>query len=127
MDTSDPMEPQHRSTPKPTGTRPKVEPVMPGPRAFGPEDLYQARLRQIHGTYQQDFRQVKSAKEARKLRENLYRQLEDAESSYKLILRHPNILKLSPEDLRQLFQDTPRARTRSQTKAQSQIQDRMKQ
>ena len=118
-------EPQHHSSPKPTGTIPKAQPETPARRAFGPEDLYQARLQQIHGTYQNNFRQVKSSKEAKKLRENLYLQLEDAERSYKMILRHPNLMKLSPEDLRQLFQE--RAQTRSQTNTQSQIKDKKKQ
>ena len=127
MDGTEPLEPQHRSTPKPTGTRPKAGPENIGAKAFGPEDLYQARLQQIHGSYQQSFKLVKSSKAAKKLRENLYQQLEDAERSYKMILRHPNILKLSPEDLQQLFRDSPASRTRSQTTAASEIQVKKKQ
>ena len=126
LDMSDPREPQHRSTPKPTGTTPKQQPERQERTAFGPEDLYQARLAQIHGDYQDNFRKVKNSKEAKRLRVNLYQQLEDAEQSYKMILKHPNILKLSPEDLRQLFRDAPSARTRSHTGPPSSIQVKKK-
>ena len=113
------MEPLHHSTPERTGTKPKSQPDNLTPRvdrkeeepnaAFGPEDLYQARLAQIHHKYQQDFKQVTNPKEAKHLRQSLYKQLEDAETSYKLILRTPRLMELSPEELKQHFrtQATP--------------------
>jgi hypothetical protein len=96
-------QPGHHSTPTNTGARPK-EPANQEPlplyRAFGPEDLYQARLQQIHSEYNSAFQQVKDSKTAKKLRHQLLQQLQDAETSFKLVKKRPDILQLSPEQLK---------------------------
>jgi hypothetical protein len=53
--------PAHHSTPTNTGARPKESAYQEPPplyRAFGPKDLYQARLQQIHNNYQKEFQQA---------------------------------------------------------------------
>ena len=61
LDETPPGPPLHQSTPESTGTRPKLRPPMeagnqfPGTDElyppFGPHDLYQARMQQIHRRY----------------------------------------------------------------------------
>ena len=101
-------DPNFHSTPTSEGARPKTRLMTDQteqlPRAFGPEDLYQARLQQLHNAYQKDFQQVRNAKDAKRLRIQLYQQLQDAETSFKMIQRRPDILQLSPDQLQQLFQ-----------------------
>ena len=97
-------QPEHHSTPTNTGARPK-EPTNQEPfplyQAFGVEDLYQARLQQIHSEYNNEFQKVKDSKTAKKLRAKLFQQLQDAETSFKLVKKRPDILQLSPEQLKE--------------------------
>jgi hypothetical protein len=68
---------------------------------FGPHDLYQTRLQQIHRRYQEQFTKTHEEKERGILRKQLYQNLEDAETSFKLLLKNPEMMKMTPEQLQQ--------------------------
>jgi hypothetical protein len=63
--------------------------------------LYQARLQHIHNNYQEEFQRAKDSKTAKKLRVQLFQQLVDAETSFKIVRKRPDILQLSPDQLQQ--------------------------
>jgi hypothetical protein len=111
LDETPPGPPLHQSTPEQTGARPKLRPPMeagnqfPGTDElyppFGPHDLYQARLQQIHRRYQEQFTKAHEEKDRSILRKQLYQNLEDVETSFKLLLKNPEMIKMTPEQLQQ--------------------------
>ena len=111
LNETPPGPPLHQSTPENTGARPKLRPKteaanqFPGTNEFyppfGPHDLYQARLQQIHRRYQEQFKDTHQEKERSTLRKQLYQNLEDAETSFKLLLKNPEMMTMTPEQLQQ--------------------------
>jgi hypothetical protein len=111
LDETPPGPPLHQSTPEKTGTRPKLRPPTEAqnqlPRTkelyppFGPQDLYQARMQQLHKTYNEQLKNVHQEKDKRALRKQLYQNLEDAETSNKLLLKNPEMMSMTPEQLQQ--------------------------
>ena len=91
LDDTPPGPPLHHSTPEKTGTRPKLRPPteaqnqFPGTKElyppFGPQDLYQARMQQLHKTYNEQIKNAHQEKDRKALRKQLYQNLEDAETS----------------------------------------------
>jgi hypothetical protein len=117
-ETPPPGPPLHQSRPEPTGTRPKLRQSeyaqnrFPGTDEyyppFGPHDLYQARLQNIHRDYQDQYLKTTQEGERRLLRQQLYNQLQDAETSFKLLLKNPEMMTMTPEQLKMgLSKPTP--------------------
>ena len=114
MNTSDIGTLPFHSTPQSIGTRPKQQsenqpqenPLYLYP-AFGPDDLYQARLQQIHRTYQHNYQNVTNKKKAKILRVKFFDQLQDAQTSFQIVKRHPDILQLDPEIIQELLKLSP--------------------
>jgi hypothetical protein len=69
--------------------------------AFRPQDLYQTRLQQFHKNYQEEFKSVKRPKEAALLRLQLFQQLQDTETSFKMIQKNIKMLSMTPEELQE--------------------------
>jgi hypothetical protein len=111
LDETPPGPPLHQSTLERTGTRPKERPQMeagsqfPGTDElyppFGPHDLYKARQQQIHQVHHDQYTKAKTEKEKVRLRKQLYQILQDAETSFKLLLENPEMMKMTPEQLQQ--------------------------
>jgi hypothetical protein len=111
LNETPPGPPMHQSTPEKTGTRPKLRPPaeaqnqIPGTKElyppFGPQDLYQARMQQLHRRYNEQLKTVIQEKDRKTLRKQLYQNLEDAEASYKLLLKNPEMMSMTPEQLQQ--------------------------
>jgi hypothetical protein len=109
-ETPPPGPPLHQSTPKATGPRPKLRKEtdaqnrFPGTDEyyppFGPHDLYQARLQNIHQDYQEQYKETNQEEERRILRGQLYQQLQDAETSFKLLLKNPEMMTITPDQLK---------------------------
>jgi hypothetical protein len=109
-ETPPPGPPLHQSTPESTGARPKSRPResvqnrFPGTDEyyppFGPHDLYQARLQNLHRYYQDRYLSATQEQERRALRQQLYIQLQDAETSFKLLLKNPEMMNMTPEQLK---------------------------
>jgi protein subunit release factor A len=117
LNDTPPGQPLHQSTPENTGARPKLRPKMEAANQFpetdefyhpfGPHDLYQARLQQIHRQYQEQFTEAHQEKERSILRKQLYQNLEDAETSFKLLLKNPEMMTMTPEQLQQALAKPP--------------------
>jgi hypothetical protein len=115
-ETPPPGPPMHHSTPEASGTRPKfrqgdtVQNRFPGTNQyyppFGPHDLYQARLQNIHREYQDQYIKTTLEEERRLLRQQLYNQLQDAETSFKLLLKNPEMMSMTPEQLKMALSKT---------------------
>jgi hypothetical protein len=116
LDETPPGPPINQSTPENTGARPKLKQTpealnqFPGTNEFyppfGPHDIYQARLQQIHRQYQEQFKETLREKERGTLRRQLYQNLEDAETSFKLLLKNPAMMTMNPEQLQALGKQT---------------------
>jgi hypothetical protein len=115
-ETPPPGPPLHQSTPEASGTRPKirqgdnVQNRFPGTDEyyppFGPHDLYQARLQNIHRDYQDQYTKPTLEGERQLLRQQLYHQLQDAETNFKLLLKNPEMMSMTPEQLKMALSKT---------------------
>ena len=111
LDDTPPGAPLNQSTPERTGAIPKIRPQMeaanqfPGTNElyppFGPHDLYKARQQQIHQQHHEQYIKAKNDKTRMMLRRQLFKTLEDAETSFKLLLENPEMIKMTPEQLQQ--------------------------
>ena len=113
-ETPPPGSPLHQSTPETTredtGTRPKARPQENAQNKFpnteeyyppfGPHDLYQARIQNLHRSYNEKCRNVTQEKERQVLRQQLYQQLQDAETSFQMLVKNPDMMNMSPEQLK---------------------------
>ena len=108
--TPPPGPPLHQSTPESEGARPKARPQesaqnrFPGTDEyyppFGPHDLYQARIQNLHRNYHERCQKATKETERRALRQQLYQQLQDAEESFQLLTQNPNLMNMTPEQLK---------------------------
>jgi hypothetical protein len=64
-------------------------------------------LQQIHRQYQEQFKETHQEKERSTLRKQLYQHLEDAETSFKLLLKNPEMMTMTPEQLQQALSNKP--------------------
>ena len=106
IDGSPPGTPLHQSTPEKTKDRPdEAANRFPGTTEyyppFGPHDLYKARQQQIHQQHHEQYIQAKNEKTRAMLRRKLFQTLEDTETSFKLLLDNPEMMKMTPEQLQQ--------------------------
>ena len=58
-------------------------------------------MQQLHKTYNEQFKNAHQEKDRKALRKQLYQNLEDAETSYKLLLKNPEMMSMTPEQLQQ--------------------------
>jgi hypothetical protein len=106
LDETPPGPPLHQSTPE-RNERPQMDAAnqFPGTNElyppFGPHDLYKARQQQIHQQHHEQYIKAKNEKARTKLRKQLFQTLEDAETSFKLLLANPEMIKMTPEELQQ--------------------------
>jgi hypothetical protein len=115
--------PERARTPERTdaipGAIPKIRPTMEAANKypvtgelyppFGPHDLYKARQQQIHQKHHDDYIKAKNDKTRQMLRRQLFQTLEDTETSFKLLLANPEMMKMTPEQLQQhLAQPEPK-------------------
>ena len=87
-ETPPPGPPLHQSMPESAGAKPKARPQesaqnrFPGTDEyyppFGPHDLYQARIQNLHRSYHERYQNATKEPERRALRQQLYQQLQDA-------------------------------------------------
>jgi hypothetical protein len=109
-ETPPPGTPRYQSTPESGGARPKARPQesaqnkFPGTdeyySPFGPHDLYQARIQNLHRNYHERCQNATKETERRALRQQLYQQLQDAEESFQLLTHNPNMMNMTPEQLK---------------------------
>ena len=109
-ETPPPGPPLHQSTPESEGARPKTRPQesaqnrFPGTDEyyppFGPHDLYQARIQNLHRNYHERCQNATKETERRALRQQLYQQLQDAEESFQLLTKNPDLMNMTPEQLK---------------------------
>jgi hypothetical protein len=109
-ETPPPGIPLHQSTPESEGAKPKARPQenaqnrFPGTDEyyppFGPNDLYQARIQNLHRNYHERCQEATKETERRALRQQLYQQLQDAEESFQLLTHNPNLMNMTPEQLK---------------------------
>jgi hypothetical protein len=158
LDDTPPGVPLNQSTPERTGAIPKIRPPMeaanqfPGKNElyppFGPHDLYKARQQQIHQQHHEQYIKAKNDKTRMMLRKQLFKTLEDAETSFKLLLENPEMINMTPEQLQQKLaqptnqpepkkkgmlkkllspkDDTEKPRTRFQIRKEKEIQNETK-
>ncbi len=109
-ETPPPGPPLHQSTPESSGTRPKlrqgdnIQNRFPGTDDYyppiSPHNLYQARLQNIHRDYQDQYIKTTLEGERQLLRQQLYHQLQEAETSFKLLLKNPEMMTMTPKQLK---------------------------
>jgi hypothetical protein len=80
---------------------------------FGPHDLYQARMQQTHRRYDEQLKEAHHEKDRKILRKQLYQNLDDAENSFKLLLKNPEMMTMTPEQLKEaLATNSPKEKKR---------------